>query len=68
MNQVILQLPDLSYTIVLKKEPNPSYFSRYKYICSMTFLDSINQPIITLTGSELDFVHLIDSLYDFNML
>lgn len=67
MNQVIFQLPDLSYTIVLKKEPNPSYFSRYKYICSMTFLDSINQPIITLTGSELDFVHLIDSLYDFDM-
>ena len=67
MNQVIFQLPDLSYTIVLKKEINPSNFSRYKYICSMTFLDSINQPIITLTGNELDFVHLIESLYEFNI-
>ena len=67
MNQVIFQLPDLSYTIVLKKEINPSNFSRYKYICSMTFLDSINQPIITLTGNELDFIHLIESLYEFNI-
>lgn len=69
MNQVIFLLPDLSYTIVLKKEINPLSFSiyKYKYICSMTFLDSINQPIITLTGNELDFVQLIESLYDFNM-
>ena len=68
MNHNEFKTQNQEYNIILTKEQKSYNFSNYtNYICSMIFTNSINQPIIAITGSELEFVNFIDELYEFNL-
>lgn len=68
MDFLSLKTENQEYNIILKKEKKSYKFNtNTNYICSMIFINSINQPILSIIGTESDFIDLLDEFYDFNL-